>query len=655
MPAPPADPMPHKLLFVGWDGADWDVLRPLLDAGRLPNLAVLIAAGASGDLAARGPLYSPVAWTTLATGRHPSGHNVLGYVEPLPDGGGVRPADARGRTAAPFWKLAADAGRRVHVVGWPASDPAERTGGLFACDAFFRGNAGPTVEPADAAARLADLRLSPHDIDRAALRELAIPDAAIDTSPPDPRVAAAAAILAQAAGVQAAITWAMEAMPWDVAAVVYPGIEQCSQMFLPGRAQSGASFGGVVEATYAFHDLMLGRLMDLAGPAANVVLASDHGFATNGNQPSVVPRTAEESAILLHRSPGVFVAAGPGVKAGGRPRGARLVDVAPTLLALSAVASPAGLAGRPLAEVLKSPPKPAAVSSATATAWPDYAPDAAEEAAAHLFRLGYARPNSTADERAAAAAERGRRQALAGEHLAADRPAAAIKLFERLAAESPRDVAANGGLFESYLAAERHADAAALLDRLEAAGQRGVLLDLGRAQLALVERSAAAALEHLEAAGRRGLRNVPDWHVLAGRAYLRLARWDEAAASFGAALALDAREPRAWCGLSAAQVGRGDNGAAVGSARRAIEAAPDSGEPHLRLGIVLRKIGDARGAESSLRRCVEVAPDTLAAHRSLLSLYEGSLADPASAAEARAQLMRLRLDQRMRREAAAWR
>ncbi len=31
-----------KVLLVGWDGADWKVIHPLLDAGKMPNLAALI-------------------------------------------------------------------------------------------------------------------------------------------------------------------------------------------------------------------------------------------------------------------------------------------------------------------------------------------------------------------------------------------------------------------------------------------------------------------------------------------------------------------------------------------------------------------------------------------------------------------------------------
>jgi len=37
----------EKLLLIGWDAADWTILRPLMAKGWMPNLSRLVAGGAS--------------------------------------------------------------------------------------------------------------------------------------------------------------------------------------------------------------------------------------------------------------------------------------------------------------------------------------------------------------------------------------------------------------------------------------------------------------------------------------------------------------------------------------------------------------------------------------------------------------------------------
>ncbi|MDL1951061.1 hypothetical protein FBQ97_14775, partial [Acidobacteria bacterium ACD] len=76
--APPAARKP-RVVLVGWDGADWSLLDPLLAAGKLPNLAKVLARGRSWDLASYNPMASPLIWTTIATGRSPVDHGVADF------------------------------------------------------------------------------------------------------------------------------------------------------------------------------------------------------------------------------------------------------------------------------------------------------------------------------------------------------------------------------------------------------------------------------------------------------------------------------------------------------------------------------------------------------------------------------------------------
>jgi predicted AlkP superfamily phosphohydrolase/phosphomutase len=59
----------RKVLFIELDGATWDVINPLLEKGKLPNLEALMLSGASGRLLSIPPLVSPRIWTSIFSGK----------------------------------------------------------------------------------------------------------------------------------------------------------------------------------------------------------------------------------------------------------------------------------------------------------------------------------------------------------------------------------------------------------------------------------------------------------------------------------------------------------------------------------------------------------------------------------------------------------
>lgn len=68
-----------KLLIAGLDGATWDVLQPLLAAGKLPTLAALIAGGSQHVLESTWPPISSAAWVTMMSGMNPGRHGVYDF------------------------------------------------------------------------------------------------------------------------------------------------------------------------------------------------------------------------------------------------------------------------------------------------------------------------------------------------------------------------------------------------------------------------------------------------------------------------------------------------------------------------------------------------------------------------------------------------
>jgi len=91
-----------------------------------------------------------------------------------------------------------------------------------------------------------------------------------------------------------------------------------------------------------------------------------------------------------HRRDGLFVLAGPGVRAAGELATADIVDVLPTLLALVGMDVPLGLDGRPIRAALAAMPcltaDPLADDPAGSVPFDS---DATDELAARLEALGY--------------------------------------------------------------------------------------------------------------------------------------------------------------------------------------------------------------------------------------------------------------------------
>lgn len=71
--------MSARLLILGLDGATFDVIDPLIAAGRLPNLARLRAQGLSAPLRSTEPDITPIAWTSCRTGVNAGKHGVFNF------------------------------------------------------------------------------------------------------------------------------------------------------------------------------------------------------------------------------------------------------------------------------------------------------------------------------------------------------------------------------------------------------------------------------------------------------------------------------------------------------------------------------------------------------------------------------------------------
>lgn len=84
----------YRVLLIGMDGGSWDIVRRLASENRIPNMQKLIDTGAAGHLDSIAwrkrsggsvDYFSPIVWSSIATGKLPSKTGVDDFKLPMPN------------------------------------------------------------------------------------------------------------------------------------------------------------------------------------------------------------------------------------------------------------------------------------------------------------------------------------------------------------------------------------------------------------------------------------------------------------------------------------------------------------------------------------------------------------------------------------------
>lgn len=115
-----------KTFVIGLDGATYNILDPLFEEGRLPNLASLIEQGVSGTLESTVPPATYPAWKCYSTGKHPTKlgfHSFLSFQE-----GELEPAATKDDE---IWDYVSEQGDSAVSINMPTSYPASDVNGFM--------------------------------------------------------------------------------------------------------------------------------------------------------------------------------------------------------------------------------------------------------------------------------------------------------------------------------------------------------------------------------------------------------------------------------------------------------------------------------------------------------------------------------------------
>lgn len=643
-----------KVLLIGWDAADWKFLTPLMDKGLMPNLTKLVEGGVKGKLATLDPPLSPTLWTSIATGKRPYKHGIHGFTEPDPSGEGIRPVYITNRKVKAIWNILTQHNLKSNIVGWWPSHPAEPIKGTMVSDFYHRSNKSlkepwplkkGTVHPESLAPTLAELRVHPEELTGAHILPF-VPNAAKVNQKKDTRLNGLTKITAECSSVHAAATYLMEHEDWDFMAVYLDAIDHYCHGFMkyypPRREHIPQSdyelYKDVVDGGCRYHDMMLGRLLELAGEDTTILLISDHGFHPDHNRPVALPNEPVGPAIE-HSPFGVIVANGPGIKKDELIFGASLLDITPTLLTLFGLPVAEDMDGRVLNQIFEKEPNIETIAS-----WenikgedgthPPNLEQSAEDMQAELqqlIELGYIEDVTKNPEKAVKITKEENNFYLARAYIDGGEWDEGIKLLEQLYSENPKVIRYSNRLAHAYQNTGQLKKARMMVNHIrETFDRENAQLDLLEGSLLLTEQRTKKALELFEKVEREA-GELPGVNMHLAQVYIQLNKNEKAKKVLLKEVELDAENVTAWHALGVSYLNMTEYDNAQNCFLKALGLSYHFPAAHFYLGEVLMAKEQYEDAVAAYDTCLRIAPGLNIARQRLIAIYEQYLNQPGKA------------------------
>ena len=299
-----------KLLVVGLDGGTYDVFRPLMYHGHMPNLSVLLQRSTWGELESTVPPFTASAWSTFITGQNPGKHGILSFqtrdrYNYDTEGSGFVSAE---RFDLTLWQVLSDAGKRVSVINVPMTYPPHSVNGHMIAGMMTPSTATEYVYPPALKTQLGEDYVIDVDFvrDGAAFR--------VRDFPAEAEMLAAIRHMTEIQTEKILGLWQNEA-PWDFSMVVFTGTDRLFHFFWPYVSAIAAGHKAedapqplnpetmaTVLTCIGELDVAVGRLLQAAGKETTVFLMSDHGFGPAQQWRAYLNVWLEQLGLLTRRS-----------------------------------------------------------------------------------------------------------------------------------------------------------------------------------------------------------------------------------------------------------------------------------------------------------------------------------------------------------------
>ncbi len=244
--------MPSRVLVVGIDSVPLDLMLPWASSGHLPAFGKILSTGSYGDLYSRIPV-TPVAWSSIYTGKNPGKHGIIGFRNHKPSTYEESAVNSTLRDSRDLWEIAGAHGKKVVVVNTPLTYPPRPVNGYLVCGFMAPGTDYEFTYPSSLGPEL----------------KRAVPNYRIGTAPSYLKGHYLKELHSTVQMTGDAALYLMKKSDWDLAFVVFKETDEVQHTFYDRP--------GAVLSLYKHVDKFVGQFMELAGEDAYVFVVSDHG------------------------------------------------------------------------------------------------------------------------------------------------------------------------------------------------------------------------------------------------------------------------------------------------------------------------------------------------------------------------------------------
>lgn len=287
-----------RVFVIGLDGGTFDLIRPFIAQGNLPNLKRLMDDGAWSPLESTVPPVTASAWTSFMTGKNPGAHGLFDFMRRRLGSYDLVPVSSADRDGKAVWELAGDAGKQVIVIGVPVTYPPTQVNGLLITGMLTPRGAADFTYPPELKNEIYD-RIGDY---------IVYSDEVYSKGRGDTFLRALHHSIEQRAKTAA---YLMHKYPWDLAVLVFPETDTVSHglwsSFDPTHHQhdpcEAAKLRDGILEIYQDIDAYIGELIASLGPETTVLVLSDHGHGPVHNFLYVNNFLKQKGYLKIKRSP----------------------------------------------------------------------------------------------------------------------------------------------------------------------------------------------------------------------------------------------------------------------------------------------------------------------------------------------------------------